>query len=193
MRRALFLGCALLLAACGASESPAPAAKTPPAISPEVAAAPGRLYLTDGRVLPAERWQEDGNLLVYEWQGERQMLPRANVARIEGQPRPREVVIGSTQTQSTLGAVAVPKASSEPPHPSDPYESGVRAYQCGRPEVGSAASSMDPYLICAQRHRLTYTRTQDGERVRWELRAPDGVLVEAFEARGTRITQATHP
>jgi hypothetical protein len=195
MRYALLLGLVLFLAACGSSETPAPVARAAPVITPEVAAAPGRLHLTDGRVLPAERWQEDGDLLVYEWKGERQMLPRANVARIEGQSRPREVVVGSAQTQSTLAPVVVPKdvgpASSV--DPADSYQSRVRAYQCGRPEIGSAASSMDPYLICVQRYGLTYTRTQDGERVRWELRAQDGRLIEAFEARGIRITQATYP
>jgi hypothetical protein len=58
----LLLGLATFLAAC-TSESAAPAAKAP-AISAEVAAAPGRLYLDDGRVEPADRWWERGHSLL---------------------------------------------------------------------------------------------------------------------------------
>jgi hypothetical protein len=110
----LLLGLATFLAAC-TSKSPALAAKAPPPIRAEVAAAPGRLYLDHGSVEPADRWWESGEILFYEWKGEMQRVLRSHVARIEGQPRSREVVAGPPQTQSTLGSVEVPKEEPGPP------------------------------------------------------------------------------
>jgi hypothetical protein len=111
----LLLGLATFLAAC-TSESAAPAAKAP-AISAEVAAAPGRLYLDDGRVEPADRWWESGDILFYEWNGERRRVLKERVARIDGAPRPRETVVG-VASPSTLGSATT--RPSSPPQPASP-------------------------------------------------------------------------
>src|SRR5262249_14387539 len=93
-RISLLLGLVTSLAAC-ASESSPPAAKVPPPISAEVAAAPGRVYLNDGRVEPADRWWESGEILFYEWKDEMHHVLRNQVARIEGAPRPKGMVVGA--------------------------------------------------------------------------------------------------
>jgi hypothetical protein len=102
------IGLGVILAACGSSEAPKPVTKTTAEIRPEVAAAPGRLYLIDGRVLPADQWHENGDVLFYEWNGEHQMLLRTKVERIEGTPKPRNTVVGSIQTVTTLPAAPPP-------------------------------------------------------------------------------------
>jgi hypothetical protein len=93
MRRSwMLLGLLVVLAAC-TSESAAPTAKAPPPISAEVAAAPGRIYLDDGRVEPADRWSEDGDTVFYEWKGETQRVLRSHVTKIDGQSLPRQTVL----------------------------------------------------------------------------------------------------
>ena len=125
MSAVVLFSAALLLGAC--THSPAPAAKAPPAISAEVAAAQGRLYLSDGLVVPADEWWESGTILFYRWQGDVQMVLKDNVTRIEGQPRPK--IVGPVETRSTLPSrvespsaqrAGTPALSPTPPDPGNP-------------------------------------------------------------------------
>jgi len=61
MDRLAILAALALLIACS-SDAPPPTTKAPE-ITPEVAAAPGRIYLSDGKVLGADDWWDSGDLL----------------------------------------------------------------------------------------------------------------------------------
>jgi hypothetical protein len=187
MCSALLLGVIALLTACTSSEPPA--AKAPPAISPEVAAASGRLYLDDGRVEPADRWWEDGNILFYEWKGELRRVLRSQVTKVEGVPRPDKVLVGPPQTQSTLGSVSV----TPPAAPSGPSREELtrnRLADCVRPRVGDDASYMGNYLQCVAKHGLSYVQAETKDGLRWELRDKDGRTVEIYEVRGQKVSLA---
>jgi hypothetical protein len=109
MHRVLLLGFGLVLTACGSPDASAPASKPAPAVSPEVATAPGRLYLSDGQVLPADEWWEDGTILFYRWHGQQLRVLREYVVRIEGEPRKRVEVVGPLGTD---GPSSSPKPQS---------------------------------------------------------------------------------
>src|SRR5262249_31408746 len=96
-----------LLVGCGSPQSPEPEAAASK-VTPEIAAAPGRIFMQDGRVLPADDWWESGTLMFYRWHGDQQMVLKDQIARIEGEPRPTRVIVGPVETRSTLGSVAEP-------------------------------------------------------------------------------------